>query len=728
MQQVCRPLILPSGGTVILDASTTITFPSDVTYQPACISGSGPFNTVGSSFIVDYQCPFYASSIPLAFVLGATTVLAWTLTIVLFITPGSFAGAGRMSGWLQRRGISNVVTNRHSIIGSGSRPILQKMAALLVAISLTIATAETIMVAQYQYERGYMNTDVLRVHVADQLKVRAMRVVSFVFLWLAQVQTLIRLFPRHKEKLIIKWIGFLLILLDLIFGSLNAFLTDVVRERPRSFQDAIPALAYLFELALSLLYAAWVVYYVITKRRYAFFHANMPSITIIAILSTISILIPVVFFVADIAQPEVDGWGDYFRWVGAAAASIIVWEWVERIEALEGEEKKDGILGREIYDGDEMLDIMPNDTPRGLNSPNGASKKSTLAIDILGSLFSFQQSFGQPKGKRKRRSEKQRAPQKSHIRWNFANLVSKKPAERDSTDSRSSRSCRDEPRLTAPDIDRTRAASVESTQYVVRYQAATTPPPDLDSPSIGVTYDIGDTAIALRPERHTHNNTTNRAMVPHDLEQGLSAPASATKTSRASQQVLTFATNPFRSRRKSPPIEVKNAMQRSGSHIPPPEPNGRFGIRWALEVLRGGEASDRSRGSSRAIVPLEPTIIPAPPRGHTWSPDIHRHSPFTYPRPMVTLADDAEAAYRNGDGGRISSGLGSSTTTTHVDDQEQLSSTNAVIDPPSAQLSGQAYVGDGSASGTGAVTLVTQCRRSPLKRPPPREVRPGETG
>jgi len=64
-----------------------------------------------------------------------------------------------------------------------------------------------------------------------------------------------------------------------------------------------------------------------------------------------------VFFVLDISKPDVAGWGDYVRWVGAAAASVVVWEWVERIEALERNDKKDGVLGREIFDGDEMLEV-----------------------------------------------------------------------------------------------------------------------------------------------------------------------------------------------------------------------------------------------------------------------------------------------------------------------------------------------------------------------------------
>lgn len=630
-----------------IDPTTTITFTADVIYQPACTNGYDPFNVISSSSVVDYQYPFYASSTPLVFVLGATTVLAWTLTLILFITPGTFTGTGRMSNWLQRRGISSVISNRQSILGSGSRPLLQKMAALFVAISLTIATAETFMVARYQYDRGYMNTDTIRDNVAGILALRIMRVISFIFLWLAQVQTLIRLFPRHKEKLIIKWIGFLLILLDLIFGSLNAFLANVVRERPRSFQDAIPALSYLFELALSLLYAAWVFYYVMTKRRYAFFHPNMPSISIIALLSSVSILIPVVFFVADIAQPKVDGWGDHIRWVGAAAASIIVWEWVERIEALELEEKRDGILGREIYDGDEMLDISPNDITRGPRRPITLPKKPALTSSgisvFLSSWLPLSRSPRDPS------SNTARQGPKSQMKLVLAKVgLKKKEAKDDNVSSGTSHSSIDVPRLVASPIDRTGAGSVESTLYVVRYHQATITPPPLLSDDVQAEREDRlqrDTLEHIPPSQDHVNNAPLSHAPPdtQDPERPAQPPAPISKPRRASQQVLSFAAMPFRTSRKSPPIEVKNALQRNGSLSVGNHQDmaGRTGMRRALGgFIGGGDAGDRSRRSSRAIVPLEPTVIPAPPRGHTWSPDIHRHSPLTYPPPAMTESMD----------------------------------------------------------------------------------------
>ncbi|MCJ1379957.1 pH-response regulator protein palH/rim21 [Xylographa soralifera] len=272
---------------------------------------------------------------------------------MLCIAPRTFffGGPGGGGGFLGPRGMMS----GQAPIRIGGRPWLQIVATLLVAVSLTIATVNTFKIAEEQYNLGQENAVTLTNDVAGSLELRVIRVISTTFLWLAQAQTLIRLFPRHREKITIKWTGFALIVLDTIFSILNNFVDNSTKSRPRSFTDAIPALDYLFELALSILYAACVIYYSLRKRSFAFYHSKMRNISMVAILSLIAIMIPVVFFVLDIANSNLAGWGDYFRWVGAAAASVVVWEWVERIEALEREHNKDSILGDRVYDSDEMI-------------------------------------------------------------------------------------------------------------------------------------------------------------------------------------------------------------------------------------------------------------------------------------------------------------------------------------------------------------------------------------
>lgn len=364
------------------DHGGVLTLNHPLVYRAPCPTATSPVVTIDMSVLgngadssldnsdpdsphfSDFRDPFYASSFPICYALAATTVTAYMLVIMLFITPRSFFDSGVV--YLGRRGGFTDSSNGGTI-SIGGRPWLQKVAALTVAISLSIATADTFKIAKIQYLWGAQNAKVLQHEVMGSTELKVIRLISDTFLWLAQAQTLIRLFPRHREKVIIKWVAFALISLDVIFSALNSFVydLDVVggSQMHKSFEHPVAALSYLFQLLLGVLYAAWVVYYALMKKRYAFYHPLMKNMCLVATISITSIVIPVVFFVLDISKPKFTGWGDYVRWVGAAAASVVVWEWVERIEALEREEKKDGILGREVFDGDDTLEINASDFP-----------------------------------------------------------------------------------------------------------------------------------------------------------------------------------------------------------------------------------------------------------------------------------------------------------------------------------------------------------------------------
>lgn len=370
----CSAVSLPEGGVINIPGQPAITLSAVAAFIPQCTQTTSPAiiangggvtldqtstssSTADTVEFSDFRDPFYASTFPQCYALAATTVIAYTLVIMLFITPRSFLDGGVVV--LGRSGFTSGGTGGQNI---GGRPWLQKVAALFVAVSLTIATVDTFRVAEQQYSIGIQNAVVLQQDVLGGTELKVIRIISEAFLWLAQAQTLIRLFPRQREKVIIKWTAFALIGFGVLFDSLNSFMyTNAGSLRPRSFTDAIPALSYLFQLSLGVLYAAWVVYYSLMKKHYAYFHPQMRNIGLVALLSITAVLVPIVFFILDICKPDFTGWGDYVRWVGAAAASVIVWEWVERIESLEREEKKDGILGREVFDGDEMLGMSASE-------------------------------------------------------------------------------------------------------------------------------------------------------------------------------------------------------------------------------------------------------------------------------------------------------------------------------------------------------------------------------
>lgn len=389
----CTPFRLYSGGEINIGGGTIITLTQDAAFQPACHGTHvpppiDPLEAGVDLSVLDFQDPWYSSPNPQIYAISAVTIVSYMLVIILFITPRTFfvGGAGGGGGFLGQRGVISGAYGGNSVIGIGSRPWLQKIAALTVAISMTIVTADTLDAAHMQYEAGYQDAGELTILVMGSTEVRVSRVISETFLWLAQAQTLIRLFPRHKEKLTIKWIAFALIMLQLIFSVLNHFFVEGTARRPQRFVSAIPAMNYLFALTLNLCYGGFVIYYVLQQRRFAFYHSHMRNMPLVALLSLTAVLIPVVFFVLDLSKPNISGWGIYVRWVGSAAASVVVWEWVERIEALERDEKKGGILGREIFDGDEMLDAKPGSdaTWPSSNRKDGKSSKGNS-----GSTFGF---------------------------------------------------------------------------------------------------------------------------------------------------------------------------------------------------------------------------------------------------------------------------------------------------------------------------------------------------
>ncbi|KAK0264165.1 hypothetical protein B0A54_12691 [Friedmanniomyces endolithicus] len=662
----CTPFTLPSHGVISL-ANTVITLTKDVVFQPECTGSSGQ----GVSTIDKVRDPFYASTTPQTYVIAATTVIAWVLVVMLVITPrtsllGQLGGAPSFGNG--RGMIGGATGGGGSLIGVGSRPWLQKVAALTVAISMTIVTADTFKVATVQYANGYMDASILREEVLGSLEIRITRVISDVFLWLAQVQTLIRLFPRHKEKVLIKWIGFGLILFDSTFSCLNSFGVNN-RSRPGHFVDAIPALSYLFELALGLLYAAWVLYYSMTKRRYAFYHSKMRSICVIALLSLIAVLTPVVFFVTDVSNQDVAGWGDYFRWVGAAAASVVVWEWVERIEALERDEKKDGILGREIFDGDEMLDVTPNEEAvwnqsrrrrarlrRGDDSDGGRGGEH--AALLVHRLSGMAQRF-----RRGHRVAQEHYPLgRAHSSTTTGQTSD--PASASNANGRvtfgylpkpgGDRTSRipDIDHLTPPPpvaspVSRADTASAASTVYVVRYDtAADVPQPVRRRVARNVD---GNTAEALATTTAQQQRGDAR-----EIDMDNAPDADALPNRNRGQNRWQAVSNPFKRKRALPPVEVQQARRAAAdasslSRASTPAHNvSRWNLTGQLGVLAdetGGRLRDRG-ASARQDIDIPITVIPAQPRGsgRTWSPDLHKQEQRATAQPSSSAAPERSAS------------------------------------------------------------------------------------
>lgn len=552
----------------------------------------------GPALLIDGRYPFYASASPLVYAIAAATIVSYMLVIILFITPRALFASGTGGGFLAQRGIISGAATSSSVLGVGRRPWLQKVAALTVAISLTIATVDTFKVVEEQYDAGFQEVAALTDRVFEGLDIRIVRVISDTCLWLAQVQTLIRLFPRQKEKVIIKWIGFSLIALDTIFTILNYFVVGKGKTRPPKFVDAIPALNYLFALAMSLLYAAWVIYYSLSKRRYAFYHRNMRSIILVAILALAAIHIPVVFFVVDIAQPNIAGWGNYVRWVGAAAASVVVWEWVERIEALERDENKDGILGQEIFAGDEMLEVTPSTEtnwprPYPNNRRDGGQGGDSAGIST---------SWNGMAGWANRLTGSRPPPNNRHSSHRMRHRTTNRRGRRATKGSKPFAPASNKdmlpPTPIASPVSRGDTTSAASTVYVVHYHEDNDPsyvfPPTFE-PRTAVTF-----ADQTTPVHHPGPSSTDEL---RDLENVTRVPSSSWN------RVVDL----LKPRRSSTPPEIANARANTREAVSlPVNPAGRESASHPMSLF---ERLRPRKPPPIDLASLPKTIIPPPTRG-----------------------------------------------------------------------------------------------------------------
>ena len=612
----CRPVRLRSGGLLDIGNETVMTLAQDALFQPEC-SDYPDVDITAAGFnisVLDDQEPFYASTSPQIYAIAAATVVSYMLLIILFITPRTFfiGGAGGGSGFLGRRGVINGASGSTSVIGVGSRPWLQKVAALTVAVSLTIASVDTFKIAERQYHSGFQDATVLTDAVADGMEIRVVRIISDTCLWLAQAQTLIRLFPRHKEKVIIKWTAFAMISLDVIFSILNSFVYGNAKTRPRTFVDVVPAVNYLFALVLSILYMAWVLYYSISKRRFAFYHPKMRNISLMAVLSLTSIVIPVLFFVLDIAKPNVSGWGNYVRWVGAAAASVVVWEWVERIEALERDENKDGILGREIFDGDEMLENARTGPrrrqPRDDDDDDGSTtapapghqRQHAGSGNTSGSsgIASITARLGQsrlPHYRRRILKHRNRGTPTIDKSYQKARAAGVAP-EVQSHDATP-------PTTTASPISRANTTSAASTVYRIHYHPTGAAEPSTQG-GIRNPDPLQDDVL------QSSSSTVAR---PSQDDNARTSPASRNPQPRTNGSVHTWQriSSHFKRQRTSPPAEVSQAL--SNENLPPSSSDmethaNRHRLKF-LDKLRYKDTQEAEEP------PLPVTIIPWQPRG-----------------------------------------------------------------------------------------------------------------
>lgn len=347
----CSQYAVPAGTLVFFDPekmqTVSIVVSSPGSYMPDCASTSfskpdGGAKSDTTEFGGMEPAGFRSSVIPMAYTISVTTVVAWLLLGLVFIAQKP-------------------------------RPWLQKLALLFVATSLTVFLALTTHELKAQYDQGYLDAGELRAAVFGSLAFRVLEVGATAAVWAAHVQVLRRMWgDRPNQKTAITGVGVGMAVLDTVVWALVLFLVfpghfdhaaymngnngqvqGQGHEKTR-LEKVLPPLAYTVQILMQVIYAALVLVYSFQMRWFAYH----PRALFIAGLSILCLGLPIAFFVVDIATSPASvsmatagtaTWSEFVRLLSEAAASVVVWEWMDVVDRLQREQQRNGFLGKQIY-------------------------------------------------------------------------------------------------------------------------------------------------------------------------------------------------------------------------------------------------------------------------------------------------------------------------------------------------------------------------------------------
>jgi hypothetical protein len=356
----CSSIVL-STGTIIINVTRTVIISSDhpATFAPFCPDGllpiqiyNGPsilefvHQQVNTSLLIftDWQSPFYMSMVPACISVGGATAVIWTLCLALLC--------------------------------SARRPWVLKTMAIVAGICMVILSAVFFHYLRVQYEGGYVDGFLLVQSLDDSVLQSVVVMICNLALLIAEVLTLVRIFPRKRESRMILYTGVLVICIDKVLWGFSMFSPNAPEERTDPV-DALLVFWYLFSIATAIVYACAIMIFSWWKWRIAYRWSILP----LAILSHISTFMPIVLFLLDLADQYLESWSTYARLVSLMCASVCVWVWVDRIEDYERGLEQHSVLGRQQYTEDQspfyLCQPEETDLSSGFDERGGVRDEST---------------------------------------------------------------------------------------------------------------------------------------------------------------------------------------------------------------------------------------------------------------------------------------------------------------------------------------------------------------
>lgn len=342
----CRPMRLLEGLLVSNNWNTPLQYISEAVYQQSCFKGRIPNMNTNIGLVVNRTADvlpavlstwkqfttypvisyganrgsFAYSIVTIVYSLSISAVITWFLTIF-------------------------VLTN-YTIKAS----LLLKGSSILSSIYILVVVVNSLIQMHKQHMNGYLSSPELLQFINTSIHMNILDMVVVLLLQINQVQVIMRIFSRQKEKRLTLLIGLIASIMSQTIWSVSKFHRFSPDDEAG---DILPAFIYLVRIAMAISYAAIITVFVLSKINDII--ANR-SIWLLSVLNLVLIYSPLAFFVADISNTFVYELSEIFSVVTYAICVVIPWEWCNKFNLIEKRKEKDGVLGRRFYE-DELYEL-----------------------------------------------------------------------------------------------------------------------------------------------------------------------------------------------------------------------------------------------------------------------------------------------------------------------------------------------------------------------------------
>lgn len=355
----CEPIELPEGMLISKQYETyPITTVSKAIYKQMCYRNCIPVLNTNVGFVIDtfakplpivsqswreftkdsLRGSFAYSVVSIIYAIAVLAVIIWFLTIFV---------------------LTNYTIKPSSLL---------KTSTILSTVYILVVVIKSILILHGQQRDGYLHGAKLLSELNDYNPIQIIDLIVVLLLQINQVQIIMRIFQRQKDKRMALLIGIVATLASQVIWAIAQFYTPADANEA---SDILPAFIYLVRIAMALCYAAIITVFFITKIQIIL--ANK-KIWLLTLLTFILIYSPVAFFVADVSNAFVYELSEIFSVVNYVIGVVIPWEWCNKFNLIMKAKEKEGVLGRRFYE-DELYELdrfelfveeqMPEDEDNG---------------------------------------------------------------------------------------------------------------------------------------------------------------------------------------------------------------------------------------------------------------------------------------------------------------------------------------------------------------------------